>query len=40
MGCSVFPDDDVASGELINLAQKRVEPWGKHDFIVEDENAA
>jgi hypothetical protein len=28
MGCAVYPDDDVASGELIDLARDRIEPWG------------
>ena len=35
MGCAVFPDDDVASGELINLARDRIEPWGDADETVE-----
>ena len=40
MGCVVFPEDDVASGELIDLAQTRLEPWGDPDDVVEDEDAA
>ena len=42
MGSAVFPDDDVSSGELLDLARERLEPWGKHDFVldVEDEDVA
>lgn len=36
MGCVVFPDDDVASGELIDLARSRLEPWGGPDVVLTD----
>jgi hypothetical protein len=40
MGCVVFPDDDVAAGELIDLARSRLEPWGDPELVVDEEDAA
>jgi len=39
MGCAVFPDDDVASGELIDLARERLEPWGETKESAPDDAA-
>ena len=38
MGCSVYPDDDVSSGELIDLALKRIEPWGNVESITGEDD--
>jgi hypothetical protein len=40
MGCVVFPEDDVAAGELIDLARTRLEPWGDPDAVMSEEDAA
>lgn len=37
MGCVVFPKDDVASGEIIDLARSRLEPWGDPDLVIDEE---
>ena len=39
MGCVTFPKDDVASGELIDLARSRLEPWGDPDEVIEEDAA-
>jgi len=39
MGYSVFPDDDVPAGELIDLARDRIEPWAAQEEA-EREDAA
>jgi hypothetical protein len=40
MGYVVFPDDDVAAGDIVDLAFSRLEPWGDDDAAAAEPDEA